>query len=105
MVVFRTVVLEPDNVAVAAVALVNGSRAREGVVDDGDDVVHDVRVGLVERDRLLDDGLIVLVQRDAAEFDRAWTLEVAGLDLERVEAAVAVGVRPLADRIAREARL
>src|SRR5215510_16407692 len=105
MIVLRAIVLEPDDVAVAAIALVDGPWTREGVVDDGDDVVHDVRVGLVERDRLLDDGLIVLVQRDAAEFDRAWTLEVAGLDLERVEAAVAVGVRPFADRIAGEARL
>src|SRR5215510_5251299 len=105
MIVLRAIVLEPDDVAVAAIALVHGPRTREGVVDDGDDVVHDVWVGLVERDRLLDDGLIVLVQWNATEFDGARPLEVAGLDLQRVEATVTVGVRPFADGIAGEARL
>jgi hypothetical protein len=77
---------------------------REGVVDDRDDVVHDVGIGLVEIDLLFNDGPIVLGQRDAGGFDRAWTLEVAGLNLERVEAAAAVSIRPVSDRIAREAR-
>src|SRR5215813_7163003 len=99
VVVLGAVILEPHDIAVAAIALVDRPWPREGIVDDGDDIVHDVRIGLVERNLLLDDGLIVLAQWDAAEFHRPRTLEVAGLDLERVEAAITIGIRPFADRI------
>ena len=56
-------------------------------------------------DPLLDDGLVVLVQRNAAGVEGARALEVAGLDFEHVVAAVAVRVDPLADRVADEGRL
>ena len=59
------------------------------MVDGGDLVLHDVRIGCVE-DTLLDDGLIVLVKRNAGRFVDAGTLDAAGLDHERVEAAVLI---------------
>ena len=62
------------------------------------------RIGLVEIDALLDDGLAVLVERDAGGVVTARQLEEAGLDLEHVVLAVAVLVDPLADRVAREGR-
>ena len=52
----------------------------------------------VERNALLDDGLIVDVQRDAAAVEDARALEAAGLDRERV--VFAVGAFPTADRSA-----
>jgi hypothetical protein len=44
----------------------------------------------------LDDGLIVRMQRDAARVVDAGTLQAAGLDAERVVAAIAVGIEPFA---------
>src|SRR3954451_7156130 len=45
------------------------------------------------------------MQRHATWLERARALEVAGLDLERIEVAVAVSVDPAADRIAVEGGL
>jgi hypothetical protein len=45
------------------------------------------------------------VQRQAGGVVGARALEAAGLDFERVVAAVSVGIEPFADRIAGEARL
>ena len=75
------------------------------MVGDGHLVVQQILVGLVEIDALLDDGLIVLVQRNAAEIEGARTTEVAGLDFEHVELAVAILVNPFADGVAVEAGL
>src|SRR5262249_34520895 len=91
--------------ALANITLVHRPWPREGVVHDGDFVVQDVRIALVEIDALLDNCLVVVMQRYAASLEGAWSLEIACLDLERVEAAVAIGVEPIADRIAHEARL
>ena len=63
---------------------------------------EDVLVVLVEIDALLDDGLVVAVERHAARLVSARALEVAGLDFEHVVLAVTVGVDPSADRIAGE---
>src|SRR5258708_6464 len=59
-----------------------------------------VVVLMVDRDVLLDNRLVVVMKRDAARFVDAWAFEVPGLDFERIEAAVVVGVEPFADRIA-----
>src|SRR5262245_34716195 len=56
MIVFVAVVLEPFDLAFAPVALVHGPGVGEGVVDDRDDVVHEVGVLLIERNLLLHDG-------------------------------------------------
>src|SRR6185295_10896571 len=56
-------------------------------------------------DALLDDGLVVVVQRDAAGIERARSLESAGLDLEQIEFAVAIGIDPSANGIAEQGRL
>ena len=59
---------------------------------------------LVAEEPLLEDRLVVDVQRQAGFVEGARSLEAAGLDLEQVVAAVAVGVDPFADRVAREGR-
>src|SRR5258708_39417412 len=75
------------------------------MVDRGDLVVQDARIGLVAVDALLDDGLIVDVQRKPGLVESARPLEAARLDLERAVVAAAVLVDPAADRVAREGRL
>ena len=83
-----------------AVALVDRPRTGQRMVVDGDLVVEDVAVRLVEGDALLDDRLVVLVQRNAARLVGARPLEIAGFDFEGIETAVAVGIEPFADGIA-----
>src|SRR6202023_1704527 len=60
-------------------------RPRQGMIKHRDLVVHEALVGLVERDALLEDRLVVMVQRHAGGVVMARALETAGLDLERVE--------------------
>src|SRR6266567_8409689 len=105
MVAFRAVVIEPHRIALATISLENRPGTRQGIVDGGDLVVQKIVVGLVEIDALLHQGLVVLVQRNAAGIEGARTLETAGLDLEQVETAAAVLIDPVADRVARESRL
>src|SRR5215470_5979722 len=62
IVVFGAVVLVPDAVGNVPIAFGHGPGARQRVVDGRDLVVQDARIGLVEIDALLDDGLVVLVQ-------------------------------------------
>src|SRR5215470_13247048 len=99
---FGADVLEPDEVALAAILFDDRPGARERIVDGGDLVDQDVGIALVERDALLDDGLVVLVQRKPGGLEGARALEIARLDLERVVAAIAIGIEPLADRVARK---
>src|SRR5262249_48705056 len=54
---------------------------------------------------LLDDSLAVAVEWDAGRVVTARVLEEARFDFEHVVFAVAVGIKPLADRIARVGRL
>src|SRR5438552_11033482 len=75
----------------AHVGFYHRPRAGERMIDGGD-LVNDAVAGLVEIDALLDNGLIVLVQRQASAFIGAVALDVAGLDFQRVVFAVAVGV-------------
>src|SRR6266700_888901 len=65
VVVLATIVLLPDRsllVRLATVGLVDRPRTRQCMINDGDVVMEDVGIGLVEVNSLLDDGLIVLVQ-------------------------------------------
>src|SRR5260370_5129557 len=75
------------------------------MVDRGDVVVQQIRIGLVEIDALLDNGLVVSVQRDAGGVEGAGTLHGVGLDHERVVAAFAIVIEPSGDRIAQELRI
>src|SRR5262245_11326218 len=88
-----------------AIALLHRPGPRQGVVGDGHLVVQQILVCLVEIDALLDDGLVVLMQRNAAEVEGARPAEVTGLDFEHVELAVTILVDPFADGIAVEAGL
>ena len=75
------------------------------MVGGGDVVMQEVGIGLVEVDALLDDGLAVLMEGNAAGIVRTRVFQVAGLDLERAVTAARVRLGPFADRIAREGRL
>src|SRR5262249_33405282 len=104
-VVFGGVVFVPEDVAVAGIKFFYWAKTRERMIGGGGVVVHDVRIASVEIDTLQDDGLVVVVQRYAARFVGAGALEIARLDLQRVEAAVAVRIEPFPDRVARKGRL
>ena len=67
--------------------------------------MQDVAIVLVEIDAFLDDRLAVGVERNAARIVGAGVLEAARLDQQRIVAAVAVLIDPLADRVAREHRV
>src|SRR6516162_9618261 len=93
-------------IGIAAVALVHRPGPRERMVDDRDLVVQQVRIGPVEMDALLEDGLIVVMKRQAGAVIGTGTLEgAARLDLEQAEAAGAVLVDPFADGVALIGRL
>src|SRR5262245_55813714 len=102
VVVLGAAVLDPHSITRAIVAARHRPGPGQRIVVGGDLVTQDVRVGLVEEDALLDDGLIVLVQRDAARIEDARAFEMTGLHLEHVVAAVAILIDPFADRVARE---
>ena len=67
------------------------------MVEYGDLIVQQSPIGLVEINPFFDHRLIVLVQWNAAEIDSARVFESAGLEFERVVAAMAVFVDPFAD--------
>src|SRR6266566_1754045 len=92
-------------VGVANVAAGHRPRARQGVIVNGDLVAHDAPVALVEIDALLEDRLIVMMQRQAGGIIMTGAFEAAGFDLQHVIAAVIVLIDPLADRIANQRRL
>ena len=67
------------------------------MVDHGDLVIEDVGIGLVEIDPLLDDGLIIGVERNAVRAENAGAFETTGLDFEHVVAAIAVLIDPFTE--------
>src|SRR5215468_9077278 len=75
------------------------------MIDHSDIVVKRVRIGFVEVNPLLDDGLIVPVQRETGAVVRTRAFEVASLDHQYVVTPVPVLIRPMADGIAGECRL
>src|SRR5439155_26126694 len=105
IVLLAAVYLEPENVAHAVEGLDHRPWPGQRMIGGRDLVAQQVLVVLIERDALPDDRFVVAVERDAAGFIDARALEVAGLDLERVEAAVVIGVEPFADRVAGPGRL
>src|SRR5258708_27873480 len=62
---------------------------RQRMIEHGDLVIKGVGVGLVEVDPLLDDGLIIPVERDARDIVAALVLEETGLAIEHIALAVA----------------
>jgi hypothetical protein len=106
IVVLAAFVLVPDHLALLAnVFLGDRPRPREGIVGDSDLVEERILGGFVEPDALLHHGLVVAMQRQTGRLEIARALEVAGLDLEQVVAAIAVLVLPIADRVADHGRL
>src|SRR6266699_3445855 len=80
MVIGATNVLDPNGALRAIEAPGHRPGVRQGMIDRGDLVAQEARIGVVEMDELPDDGLIVVVERKAAAVERARTLEAAGLD-------------------------
>src|SRR5215475_9346999 len=87
IVVLAALILRPQDVALAPVRLQHRPWPGQRVVDGGDLITKQVLVLGVERDALVDNRLIVAMKRDATRFVDARALEVAGLDVERIEAA------------------
>src|SRR5262245_4077697 len=83
-VVLGAQILAPDRewVRIASIALGYRPGAGERVVEHGDVVAQHVAIGLVEIDALLDDGAVVVVQRQPGSVEGAPSLDVARLDLE-----------------------
>src|SRR5437016_4864497 len=79
-----------------------GPGLRQRIVDRRRYDVKEIRIVLVLRNPLLDDAFIVRMQREAGIVVGARTLEAAALDFERVVAAGAAFIDPLADRVAIE---
>ena len=105
-VVLAAILLEPDGALLAAVGLDRRPWTGERMIDRRDLVVNNISIGLVGVDSLPDDGLIILMERNArGAVESARAFHIAGLDFERVEAAGSSRVEPLADGIARIARL
>src|SRR5262249_18685288 len=106
LVVLRAIVEIPDQIGtgLAHVSLGHRPGPRQRIVGGGDLVDQHILVGLVDIDALLDDGLAVVMQADAARLIGARTLEPAGLDLERGKAAARIRIDPLADRETIEGR-
>src|SRR5438876_5142749 len=84
----------------APVLPVGGPWSRQGIIDHGGEDMNNVRLGLVDKEPLLEDRLIVKGQRQPACVVSARTFEVPRLGLEHVVAAIAVLVDPFADGIA-----
>lgn len=82
MVILDAEVLGPQHFGGATVAPGHRPWTGQGMVERRDVVVQHVPVGLVEVNPLLDDGLIILVQRDSVGIECARTLQGAGLDHE-----------------------
>src|SRR6516164_9879415 len=85
-------------IGVAAKRLVDAPWPRQSVVVDGDLVVQDVGIVLVEMKALLEHRLVVEGERQAGGVVGARPLEATRLDAEQRVAALRVGLRPLADR-------
>src|SRR2546429_9267575 len=92
LVIQATGVLVPYAIAVAPVAPGDRPRTGQRVVDGGNLVVQDIGIGLVEANALLDDGRRILMEWHAACVVAAGVFHAAGLNFERVIAAVSVFV-------------
>jgi hypothetical protein len=102
-VVFGAIVLKPDRIRHTALVLRHSPRAGQGVVDRHNPVMQQFRIGRIDVEAFLDDGLVVLMKWGAAVFVGARPLQASGFDLQHVVAAVAVLVDPVADRITKKA--
>ena len=68
----------------------------ERVVNDGDLIVQEIRVGLVEIDAFADDGLVVAVQGQARGVEGPGAKKTPRLRDEYVKSPIAIFVDPLA---------
>ena len=98
--VFRALVLNPGSIDLPPVRLGDRPRPGQCVIDRGDLVLEELWIVRVEEDPLLDHTLVVEMQRQTGRLIIARAPEPSGLDLKLLEAAVFVGLDPLADRVA-----
>src|SRR5438309_864977 len=103
MVVLSANVFGPDwlRSRSATVTSLDSPGTRQGMVDRCDLIVKDIGIVPIGKNPLLDDGFAVGMERNAAAVVGVGDLDEAGLDRKRVVASGAIGVLPLADRVAR----
>src|ERR1700722_174209 len=101
-VIARAGFLEPDRlrIGIALIGSILGPWLRQRMIVGRDVVVQQILVGFVEIDPLLDDGLIVLVERNALGVVGVRRADESRLDLKRIILAVAVLIDPFADGVA-----
>src|SRR5262245_59834163 len=93
-------------IGVAHILFVYCPRPCHSIVDHGDYVVKDSRIGLVAENALLEDGLVVEMKRQAGRIIHARTFErAARFHFEHVVDSVPVLINPFANRVARISRL
>src|SRR5215471_213954 len=97
----------PDRLRIGISAQIPDHRPWPGqrMIDDGDLIVQDVLVSLVEREAFLEHRFVVMVQRQPVSIVVARPLEAASLHFQHAVTAAVVFVEPPADRIAGERRL
>src|SRR4029450_1313597 len=101
----RTIVLGPKHGLLALEGLHHGPWPRQRAVGRGHLDAQHPRIILVEIDPLLDHGVVVLAHRQAGLVPHPRPAQMPGFDLERVIAAVVVGIEPFADGVADEPAL
>src|SRR5712671_6344453 len=94
------VIFRPARIVHTLIVLADRPRTGKRLVDGRDLIAKNVFVVLVEKQALLDQSLIVFVQRKSARVQRARALEVMRLDFEHIETAVVILIDPFAGRIA-----
>src|SRR5256884_9959739 len=80
---------------IAPIGFQNRPRPRESVVDQRDLVVQEFWIGLVEVDALLDDRVVIGMDRHAGRVERARALEVAGVGAQEGQTAHTPPHQPL----------
>ena len=99
-IVLGAIELEPDRIVLTLVVPGDGPGPRQRMIEGGYLVMQEIGVGRIEIEPLLENGLIVGVERNAGVVEIARPPEAAGLDLEHVVTAILAG--PAADRVALE---
>src|SRR5262249_10305686 len=76
--------------------------SRQCIINNGDLVMEQVAIGLVEKDTLLEDSLVVFMKGNAADINGARPLKAACFDFEGIVAAIPILVDPFSVRKAEE---
>src|SRR5262249_49483575 len=93
------IVVRPPDLIATSESFEYRPRPRERIVNRGHLDAQDTRFALSDGDPLLDDGLAVVGHRHAGLVPHVRRAHMARFSFERVVAAIAIGIEPLADRV------